>query len=632
MSDIKEFQIFRYLKRWLPLIICFFVGMTFLAAKVMEKRQTYTASAVIEYANDTAKDGTAPDGSSIDVTEIASSGNMARVMENLDLSLASYSLDNLCASIKVEPVLEEQALDIQAAVNEGGEEYTVQPTAYIVSCTLDSSGSGNLARDILSELLDVYFSDYSNKHINQEQVNNQTKDLIGTDYDYLEMVERIDEQLNDTINTLHIRYSRGRYFRSAATGYSFSDLRDQFKLIQDVDISRLYSLILGNRISKDRAVLLNKYRNRIANYNLTGENAQEDMTDIMRIIDAYVGKMRESGNTDIDYNYILDDVYERDWVDAETGEQITPNRTIQYDAMLRSWVASADRQDYAAIDAAYCAYIIGVYENGQPGLAGGKSVDAGEVEREIGDVVARMNALYEVVAETNTEYNEYLGARNIKTLSSASVTERFNMSTYLAIIAVFFLVIGCCGAILLGRMGDILEYLFLRDSSTGCMNRVSCDKYIRERENLILPLGASCINIQIINQRELNESFGRKETDQAFHEFGLVLRELFENRKNGFVGYNGGGQFWVFFEMPAQESFAQEVERLEITLKQRLSSIPVAYQMGAVNAGESAGFHIRGLISSAARLREPHLTGVAGLTGAVQEESHGEEKPDETTV
>ena len=351
---MKQFQVFRYLKRWLPLILCFFIGMTLFSYRVIAKKQSYTASAVIEYTNSSAKDGYAPDGSVIDVTEVASSGNMARVMENLGLSLGNYSLDRLCAGIKVEPIIEEQALSIQEAVNEEGEEYTIQPTAYVVSCTLDSSGSEGLARDILNELLDVYFSDYSNKHINQEQVNNQTRDLAGTDYDYLEMVERIDQQLSDTINTLHIRYLRERYFRSVNTGYSFSDLRDQFALIRDVNVSRLYSLILGNRISKDRSLLLNKYQNRIANYELTSQNAQESIDDILRIINAYIDKMRVSGNTDIDYNYILNDVYDREWEQDESGAREATNRTIQYDILLRDWISESDRWDYAEIDAAYC--------------------------------------------------------------------------------------------------------------------------------------------------------------------------------------------------------------------------------------------------------------------------------------
>jgi len=297
---MKQFQIFRYLKRWLPLIVCFFIGMTLLASRVLAKKQTYTASAVIEYANGDAKEGRAPDGSAIDVSEIASAGNMAKVMENLGLSPASYSLDTLCASIRVEPIIEEQAQNVQQALNEEGKEYTEQPTAYIVSCKLDASGSAGFARDILSELLDVYFSDYSNKHINQEQVSNQTRDLIRTDYDYLEMVEQIDAQLTETVNTLHNRYQREQGFRSADTGYSFSELRDQFKLVLDVDVPRLYALILGSRVTKDRTVLLDKYQNRIAGYGLDGRSAQEDIGDIQRIIETYVEKMRQSGNTDID--------------------------------------------------------------------------------------------------------------------------------------------------------------------------------------------------------------------------------------------------------------------------------------------------------------------------------------------
>ena len=117
---MKQFQIFRYLKRWLPLIVCFFIGMTLLASRVLAKKQTYTASAVIEYANGDAKEGRAPDGSAIDVSEIASAGNMAKVMENLGLSPASYSLDTLCASIRVEPIIEEQAQNVQQALNEEG--------------------------------------------------------------------------------------------------------------------------------------------------------------------------------------------------------------------------------------------------------------------------------------------------------------------------------------------------------------------------------------------------------------------------------------------------------------------------------------------------------------------------------
>ncbi|MDE7353108.1 MAG: GGDEF domain-containing protein [Acetatifactor sp.] len=644
---MRKFELLRYLKRWMPMIVLFFVIMTAGAFRALEKRQSYVASSVIKYSNEGAADGLAPDGERIDVSEIYSSANMARVMENLGLSYDRNSLDVLCSGITVTPIIEQQDENIRDAVNKEGEEYTIQPTAYIVSCTLDSSGSAALARNILNELLDVYFSDYSNKHINVGQIDNRMKELADTDYDFLEMVEMVEAQLADTVDSLHTRYMRAQDFRSVNTGYSFADLRDQFSLLREVDVPQLYALILGNQITKDRKVLINKYQNRIANYELSSAKAQENIQDILEVINSYVDKMRESGNTDLDSEYILGDVYEDERVADDGGNYRPTNRTVQYDTLLRSWVSSHNDWDYAEIDAAYCRYIISVYSDGDTGAetagqevsgsgeagaeasgaetAGAEASGSGEaaaeaagsgedrvtaedIQSRISHMLARMNELYEIVNETNVEYNEYLGAANIRILSSAAVSSAFNMKLYQAVIAVFFLVIGCCGAIVLGRTGDILEYLFLKDSMTGCMNRVSCDNYIQRNEQRLLSVNMCCMSLQITNQRELNQIYGRKGADDVLKEFGRVLQEVFGSRKNSFIAYNGSGQFMVFFEKASQENVMQEAGRLSIILMQSLDDYSVSYQMGAVNAGEEALFWIRGLISGAVKSGKPYST------------------------
>lgn len=630
---MKNFQLFRYLKKWMPLIVIFFAVMTVFSYQVLNARQKYTASAVIEYQkmgqeeeSEPTEDGTAPDGTSIDVTEIYSSANMAKAMANLGLSYNSYSLDAFCASIKVEPVLTETADD--AKENEKEEEKPQeQPSAYIVSCTLDSEYPRGLARDLLNELLNVYFSDYSSKHINVEQVNHQTKDLVDSDYDYLEMVERIDAEVTETLYALDARYRRAEDFRSVDTGYSFWDLCDQFSLIQKIDVSRLYSLVLGNQLTKDKNLLINKYQNRIAENNLTGEKAQADIADALKVIESYVEKMRQSGNTDIDHNYILDDIYDDHW---ESGNLV--DRTGEYDKLLTSWIDYRDRWDYSVINAAYCQYVIGVYRDGNTGLndtqtllgpdfapaAEEKPISIvppatvkmtnEEIQEEIRSVLDKMNRLYDTVAQTNVEYNEYLGAQSIRILSSASLVSSINLKFYMAIIAVFFLLVGCGGAVLLGRAGDILEYLFLRDRTTGCMNRPSCDSYIEKWKDKPLSSKMCCCNIQITNQREMNEQYGRDQVDLALKEFGRVLRELFEDRNNGFVGYNGSGQFWAFFEKESSETIAEIQEHAVLVLAQTLSSYSFVYQLGAVNAGELEQFYLRNLISQAVKERKPYKT------------------------
>ena len=219
-----------------------------------------------------------------------------------------------------------------------------------------------------------------------------------------------------------------------------------------------------------------------------------------------------------------------------------------------------------------------------------------------------MNGLYDKVAQTNVEYNEYLGAQSIRILSSASLVSSINLKFYMAIIAVFFLLVGCGGAVLLGRAGDILEYLFLRDRTTGCMNRPSCDSYIEKWKEKPLSSKMCCCNIQITNQREMNEQYGRDQVDSALKEFGRVLRELFEDRKNGFVGYNGSGQFWAFFEKESSETIAEIQEHAALVLAQTLSSYSFSYQLGAVNAGDLEQFYLRNLISQAVKERKPYKT------------------------
>ncbi len=647
---MKSLQLLRYLKKWMLLIVVFFVAMTVLSYQMLQSKQTYTASTVIEYKSMSnsesdsdsdqtetdsegsapASNGLAPDGTKIDVSEIYSSANMAKAMSNLGLSFNTYSLDALCASIKVEPINLQPVGDqsqSQSDDQEGASEPEEQPSRYVISCTLDSSASRGLVRDILNELLNVYYSDFSSKHINVEQVNNQTRDLADTDYDYLEMVERIDSNLTDTLWALDARYRRATNFRSTDTGYSFWDLCDQFSLIQKIELPKLYALVLGNQITKNKDLLINKYQNRVSDNQLTGEKAQEDLADALEVINSYVEKMRQSGNTDIDHNYILDDVYDERW---KTGNLV--DRIGEYDKLLTSWIDYRDKWDYSIINAAYCEYVIGVYRDGNTQLntgggadpqnasadsaapsvfavhPSGQKVTNEEAEAEIRAILDKMNNLYDIVTLTNAEYNEYLGAQAIRVLSSVSVSSSINMNLYMTIIAVFFLLIGCGGAILLGRAGDILEYLFLKDRLTGCMNRSSCDKYIEKWQGKPLSTGMCCVNIQITNQRDMNSIYGRDQVDQAMKEFGRVLRELFENRKDGFVGYNGSGQFWIFFEKETQETIGQEMERLVLVLAHTLPDIVLEYQLGAVNAGDAEEFYIRGLISRAVKERRPYAT------------------------
>ncbi len=667
---MRNFQIFRYLKSRISLIVAFFLVMTGLSYYVLFSMQQYVASAVIRYNNEDAVQGYAPDGSKIDVSEIGSADNLAKVMENLGLGTDKYSVDSLCTSISVSPVYEEETQVIKEALNEGGERYEEEPVDYLITCSMGREADENLVRNILNELLDVYFSKYSSEHINEQQISNQVKGIKVQNLDYLEAVEKIGLELELTIDKLRNYIDWDSDFRSSKTGYSFMNLQKEFILLHDVNLYRLYSLILGNKVTKDEELLVNRYENEIADYRLTGLKAQDDVNQSDRIIDAYVEKLRDSGNSNINYNYILDEVYD-EWNESkETTESdgsvktvySRVDRSVEYDTLLTNWVKARDEYDYSTVDRAYCEYILGVYQGeqsdrnltetameteensdqetgaeentSQNAEAGSHEVavpdavvvskpsDEEEIETEIRTILERMNRLYEIADITNTEYNEYLGAKNIRTLTSVSTTQTINMKVWMAVISVVFLLMGCCGAVLIGRIGDILEYVFLRDHQTGCMNRVSCDNYISRQARLVMSAGFCCVNLQLQNQREINNDLGREEADKILAQFGQTLREMYENQLHSFVGYNGSGQFWVFYENDMEKHMESEMERLTVVLKDLFSFYPVTYALSGVNAGEAGDYQIRSLISKTVSSRKTYTT--------VVQRDEGEEKSAES--
>ena len=663
---MKSFQMSRYLKKWLPFVIIFLIGMTAVSFMALSHFHRYTASAVIQYLNDGAASGHAADGSELDLSEIYSSANMTQVMENLKLDSTVYSLDELCQSISVEPVLDEQTEAIQAAVNEEGEEYTVEPTVFIVSCTLGAPANDDTVRSILNETLDVYFERYSEQYINSGELNNSTSGIADSDYDYLEMVELIDSAIDDAVENLTLMYSVDEGFRSSASGMSFQDIATEFSMLGRINISRLYAQILSNKITKDQDVLLAKYRNRIAEYGLTQRKADEDIDEVVAIINAYVQKMRESGNTDMDYNYILDEVYDN-YVAGEEGEEGTfIDRYVEYDTLLSNLVSYNDEWDYATVDIAYSEYIINVFEdvsgeqimsgldgeNGEQSAAqsaqateqqpaaleetaaltaGAESheneaaelaeaneaensdiesaairemqntdiVSEAQVYEQIAEVTAAMDRLYETADISNREFNEYLGAQNIDILSSAECHENFNITLLSVACAVIFIVVGCSIAIVLGRFEDIITFMFLTDKNTGCRNRVSCDRYIQAHEDKTVPSSFCAVSVVLKNQVDLNIRLGRKAADLILHRMGMILNNIYGGRANSFIGYNGSGQFWVFYENGPNEDYKTSEYELVSMLKSGMNNDDIRFSVGMANAGAEGVFRLRKLITKA---------------------------------
>ena len=350
---MRNFQIVRYLKKLLPILVAFCLLATCAVYYKLNGSNTYVASEVIHYNDAAAEQGLTPIGTKLDVNEIKSSAVMSKVVDRLGLT-GIYSVDSLISRVSVTGLPDADKLAQKEAKLEEGEEYIYEPSTYVVSFTATNDEGETFARNILDEMLDVYFSQYSQKYVNVAPANNTIENIESENYDYIEMVELIEKSIDETLATLYQRMDRSPYYRATSTGVSFNDLADEFDYLRNVKLSALFSKIYKYQITKNKTVLLSDYQTRIDNNAISGVKEESVIEDVVAVIDAYVEKMRNSGNTNITYEYILDDVHERNLTEG----WVPGDQTVTYDELIYSWRDHNEAKEHFLIDTPYCRYII----------------------------------------------------------------------------------------------------------------------------------------------------------------------------------------------------------------------------------------------------------------------------------
>ena len=557
---MNKFNLLRYLSKWKYLIFVVCVLGALLVYKYAMYNQEYTASTVISYTNSDASKGRTPSGDDLDVTEVYSSAVITNVLEDLNLNIGADAIRSKCRVEGITPPDEETKKE---AILEQGEEYEFFPTDYVVSFSVGSEYNKDFARMVLDSIIKNYFAAYGEKYINQQTLPNNN--VRGTDgqYDYIERAEILDAWTMNISDYLAAKKETQPNYRSAATGYSFTDLYEIYESYMNYDLPQIYSLILEQEVTEDRDTLIKKYQSDISTYELDLQNMQTKINDLNDLITKYSNKNKEGaeyhfgtqadeGNNSSDY--ILKDVYKE--FDAENG--ISSETT--YDTLINEYVELETEKEKLQVDLDHKKKILSVFTDGAE--TEDKS-NTQTIEESLDELSKKLDEMYSIVSDTVDEYNQYVGAYNVSTLASITTEEKINVKMYIFLAIIIFFFGGCIGAIILGRSKEFLDYIMYTDRKTGLLNRAMCDieieKYAAEKlkDSFVFAL------IRIDNLKYVNDKGGREAGDALLKAFGKILKRAASSY--GFVGYNGSDQFIGMFEectLERANDFKQYLEEL----------------------------------------------------------------------
>ncbi len=624
---MKELDVFRYLKKYRAVIagLSVLAGIVFFLIAQLRIQQ-YTAVTVIEYTGARAEEGYAPDGTKIDTTELYATNLVAQAMKKLGIDDTQATADSIRMNIHVEPIITEEDRMVQQSMLDNGElDYELNPTRYVVSFYCGVSNGKEYPRKVLNQILQEYASYYGKNHVNTSLAANPVSDITTKGYDYLEMAEVMDDTLTNIAEHLADKVEWNGEFRSSRTGRSFQDLQDEFEFIRDVEVWQLFSEILAGRITKDRDLLLEKYRNRNNNLEISNNAVAFETERIQGIIGAYedaIGEFSvpvvngEGENVgDVLQNNVLPDVYD-DWNEDEDGNWAPVDRTAEYDVLLRKYIEDRTLYEHSIIDRDYNDYILSVFATAP---ASSSQADQERIQAEIARLAEEINDLQSIYYETNDEYNEYLGAQNIMMLSSVRVTERFPILIFTILIMVIFGALGCAGAALFGRIEDFIEYYAFTNKVDGLPNRAKCDQFIAAQGGRPLPETFACVVCKLANLQAENTRLGREAGDQMLKDFAGMLTSVFPPSDKLFVGNNGAGQYLIFADALETEQIEAALFQMAVALEERSQERGYLLDLrhSYAQASKEQCYYIRELLSIA--IQRVNAAGAKAEASAVHE-------------
>ena len=535
---MKKFDILRYLRRFFALVLAVTMAGTVVVYWYCKNNQTYTASVNIKYLHDGIKDGFAPDGTAMNVDEIYSSKVISQAMESLGLQSGINLVRSHCT---VEELIPDDQKALQEALIDKGEESTYFPDEYKVTLVVDGSLGASYARRVLDAIVSSYSTIYTEEYVELPLTMNPSSGLLNSGYDYYECVDVLSADTTEVLNYLEDKKTNYPNFRSSVTGYSYEDLYDIYKMLYDYEIPSLYANVMTGPQVRNADKLCRNLTQSIESSVQSEQVYQEREAYLSGLIQNYSEKNRDLINyhyhndaNDSGTDYILKNV---EAYDDNQSKQIT------YDSLILEYVEIDKTLRSSAIRRAYTQQLLDTFQ--AVGGVGGDEASHAAIESEINKYEQTLVDYYQIVNQTSMEHNRSLSADYLQTTSSTRVWPSINTKLYLAIGFVFFFLVGCALAVVVGRSRDFVEYFMYVDKKTGLPNREKLNVYISSMADRILPEDYTCFALQLDNLSDMSRRFGYHVGDGILKDFSGLLQLMGDT--DGTVGYNGAGKFLAFF-------------------------------------------------------------------------------------
>ena len=437
---MRGFNPIKTKQKYFIIVIVLTIICSLAVCYILNKKQTYSASILIEYTGEKAEKGLNPDDTEIDISEIYSATVIENVIRNMNLDC---SVEEIRGSVVVQPVIPLTETKRETAAIELNTEYEFIPTRFLVTYTAESDYSEEYAREVLDSILMHYYNLYSQKYIENVAHPNNSLHISLDNYDYTECVEILRNNIN-SIATFCM--ARDPAFYSAKSGYSFVDLQLELEHLRDTALYDLDVYILDNQLTRDKELLLQREANNIRQYEIKLNNLMNYTKEQELVIKQFADKTLDgqAGMGSLEDASIITDV--------ENDTKLRESVDTTYDLLTNNYTQLLLEANYYELEMKRAQDIIEAYSKDLEVDDNADNIAKEQLE----EIISKFNKLYESFTIVVKDYYNVRSAEYLSFNSNVQTVANVNLKLY-AIVAVFmFFVLWSCAFIVLDRIKDII--------------------------------------------------------------------------------------------------------------------------------------------------------------------------------
>lgn len=269
--SIKELIMTLYRNKYLIAIITLVILFASLVFSLYLNNASKEAQILIDINHTQIKEGKNPDGSTFDPYDIVAPFVLKDVIDSLDIN-EQVSINDIRSKTIIEPLVPESIQKKREFLLEKeGETLQYYPDEFLLTITTGGNINEQLAVQIANQIVDSYMDYFTQEYINATIVTNRLINFNTEDYDYADISNVLHMQLEDIIAFNERIDQMDPSFRSKETGFSFNEIAETVKVIDEIDLNRIDSLISSYKLTKDKERLRVYYEYMIEQLNLKRE-------------------------------------------------------------------------------------------------------------------------------------------------------------------------------------------------------------------------------------------------------------------------------------------------------------------------------------------------------------------------